>query len=173
MLALCHHLLVVKRKFISLRILPILLFSLIELNAIGQNEDKTGANYLRMNEVNSHAARHFLINFPKVNTIGWTKETDIYIASFQTGSSRAKAYYDNNGNFICCMKYCLVEELDRNLKAAIIAKFPECKILTVTQFTSLENQAYFVNIKCGEDIKTLCCNEDGIKITESFKDVGL
>ena len=157
----------------SLRFLPFLLFSLIEISARSQNSDKNGVNYLRINEVNSHAARHFITNFTMANSVRWIKETNVYIASFDAGHLTTKAYYDDNGNFICSIKHCLVEGLDSELKSAIIKKFPESKILNVTEFSNLEKQAYFINIKCGEYIKTLCCNDEGIKVTENFKDAGL
>jgi hypothetical protein len=161
------------RRFISLRFLSLWLFSLVVMNASSQNVDKNGFNYLRMNEVNSHAARHFLTNFSEANLVGWIKEPDLYVVRFTVGYSTAKAYYDDNGNFICCLKHCLSEELSSNLKSAIFNQFPECKILIVNELTNLEKQAYFINIKCGEYIKTLCCNDEGIKVTENFKDAGL
>lgn len=159
------------RNFIRFSI-SLLLLSLIEINALGQHS--VGASYasLRMNEVNIHAVRHFLENFPCVKGVFWTRDDDYYVASFHSGHSIDKAYYKFNGNFAFCEKYYLDDDMDVELKSTVLKLFPGSRIMLVTELSNFENKTYFVNIKTGPFIKTLRCNEDGIEITATIIDAG-
>ena len=126
-----------------------------------------------MNEVNSYAAKDFLTNFSEATWVRWIRGNDIFIARFNSGNSTGRAYYKKNGNFTYCIKYDPVDELDKNLKSAIFEKFPGCKIMIVKEVTDLEKRAFYINIKSGEFIKTLLCNDDGIQVTEIIKDAGI
>jgi len=155
----------INRKMISPRIITIVFLSLIEMHVRGQNAGDKGFAYLRMNEVNSFAAKHFLTNFSEATSVSWISESDFYIARFNDGHSTGRAYYKKNGNFTCCIKHDPVEELDKQIKSAIFDKFPGCKILIVTEITNLERKGYYINIKCGEYLKTLIYNDEGIRVT--------
>jgi hypothetical protein len=160
------------RRFFSLRFLSFLLLSLIVLNAVGQSSGKDGFVYLRMNEVNAHAARHFLTNFSPSTPVKWIREDHYYVASFGTGNSTVRAYYKNNVNFDYCIKHYLADDLDRDLRSAVLNKFPGCKIMIVTELTNLEKQAFFINIKDGAYIKTLRCTDEGMEVTEKIEESG-
>jgi hypothetical protein len=161
------------RKFVARCWLIFLLLSLIELNAIGQNSIKTHYANLRMNEVNIHAVRHFLDNFSQADGVIWNREEDYYVASFHSGHSIDQAYYKLNGSFAFCVKHYLADDLEGNLKSAILKEFPGSRIMLVTELTNLDSQTYYINIKSGNFIKTLRCNDDGIEITESITDAGI
>jgi hypothetical protein len=160
-------------KYIASRCLLLLLLSLIEINAIGQSSVRTSYANLRMNEVNIHAVRHFLDNFPQANEVIWNREDDYYVASFHAGHSIDKAYYKINGNFAFCIKHYMAEDLDGGLKSAVLKEFPGSRIMLVTELTNLDNQTFYINIKSGVFIKTLRCNDEGIEITESITDAGI
>ena len=148
----------------------ILLITLLSLNALSQPLNNNGHALLRMNEVNSHAARHFLENFSPSSTVKWFQDEQHYIATFQEGDSTDKVYYKNNGNFDFCIKYYRPEALEPYLKSIVFKKFPGCEILTVTELTNLESKELSIKIKDGIYIKTLSCSEEGIEITENIRD---
>ena len=161
------------RRMTSPRLLTILLLSIVALYARGQNSTDNGFAYLRMNEVNSYAAKHFLTNFSEATSVSWIRESDFYIARFNEGNATGRAYYKKNGNFTCCIKRDPVDELDKKIKSAIVEKFPGCKIMIVTEISNLERKGFYINIKCGEYIKTLLYNDEGIQVTENIKDAGI
>jgi hypothetical protein len=148
----------------------ILLITLLSLNALSQSLNNNGFALLRMNEVNSHAARHFLENFSPSSTVKWFRDEQHYIATFQEGDSTDRVYYNNNGNFDFCIKYYRPEALEPYLKSIVFKKFPGCEILTVTELTNLESKELSIKIKDGIYIKTLSCSEEGIEITENIRD---
>jgi len=148
----------------------ILLITLLNLNAISQTLDNNGFVLLRMNEVNTHAARHFMENFSPSSTVKWFQDEHHYVATFQEGDSTDKAYYKSNGNFDFCIKYYRADALEPYLKSILFKKFPGCEILTVTELTDLESKELSIKIKDGIYIRTLSCSEEGIEITENIRD---
>jgi hypothetical protein len=143
------------------------------MGAFGQSAYQPGFAYLRMNEVNSHAARHFLTHFSQATGVKWSRDDHYLIASFNSGGATARSYYKNNGNFAFCVKNYSVDALNGDLKSVIFKKFPGCKIILVTELTNQDKQAFYINIKCSGYIKTLCCNDEGIEVTENIIDAGI
>lgn len=147
-----------------------LLISLFTLKAVSQSLDHNGLALLRMNEVNAHAARHFLENFSPSSSVKWFQDEQHYIVTFQEGDSTNRAYYKNNGNFDFCVKYYRSDALESNLRSTVLRKFPGCDILTVTEITDLERTELSIKIKDGNYIRTLNCSGSSIEITENIRD---
>jgi hypothetical protein len=148
----------------------ILLLALLSLNVRSQRLDNNGFELLRMNEVNTHAARHFLTNFSPSSGVKWFLDKQHYIATFQEGDSTDRVYYKNNGNFDFCIKYYRSDALEPYLKSIVLKKFPGCEILTITELTNLERKELSIKIKDGIYIRTLSCSDSGIEITENIRD---
>jgi hypothetical protein len=151
---------------------PGLVLTLISfsLYAFSQHLDNNGFALLRMNEVNTHAARHFLENFSPSSTVKWYGDRQHIIATFHEGDSTDRAYYKSNGNFDFCIKYYRANALEPYLKSVVFKKFPGCEILTVTELTDLETKELSIKIKDGIYIRTLNCSDEGIEITENIRD---
>jgi|SRR5450432_53468 hypothetical protein len=149
-----------------------LVLMLLSMNVLGQRSDINGLAVLRMNEVNSHAARHFLTHFSPTTTVKWFQDEQHYVASFKEGDSTDRVYYKNNGNFDYCLKYYGVDDLDGNLKSSVLEKFPGCQIMTITELTDLEKKNLFIKIKDGAYIRTLSCSNEGIETIENIKNGG-
>ena len=148
----------------------ILLLALLSLNVRSQHLDNNGFELLRMNEVNTHAARHFLANFSPSSGVKWFQDEQHYIATFQEGDSTDRVYYKNNGNFDFCIKYYRSDALEPYLKSIVFKKFPGCEILTITELTNFERKELSIKIKDGNYIRTLSCSDSGIEITENIRD---
>jgi hypothetical protein len=96
------------------------------------------------------------------------------MASFESDESRTRVNYDNDGNFVFCLKYYPANALSADLKTAITKKFPGCQLRVVTEWTNvLYKKAIFVNIQDGHYIKTVRCDEDGLEITENIENAGI
>ncbi|HZZ75978.1 MAG TPA: hypothetical protein VFE04_08635 [Puia sp.] len=148
----------------------LMLLTLFTLNAPGQYLDNGGFASLRMNEVNSHAARHFLENFSSSTSVKWFQDEQHYIVTFQEGDSTDRAYYKNNGDFDFCIKYYRSDALEPYLRSVVLRKFLGCNILTVTEITDLERKELSIKIKDGKYIRTLNCSDGSIEITENIRD---
>src|SRR5450631_3306004 len=144
------------------------------MTAIGQTVYPDGSTSLRLNEVNSHAVRHFYSHFSPASTVKWVRDDHYYIACFNSDDSRTRVHYKSNGNFAFCLKYYPAEMLNGQLKSTILKKFPGCQIMVITELTDdLYKKALFVHIKDGLYLKTLQCDEQGIEITENIQDAGI
>jgi hypothetical protein len=148
----------------------ILLIGLLSLNAFSQPIDNNDFELLRLNEVNTHAVRHFLTNFSPSSPVKWFQDEHHYIVTFQEGDSTDRVYYKTNGNFDFCIKYYRSDALEPYLKSFVFKKFPGCKILTITELTDLERKELSIKIKDGLYIRTLSCSDAGIEITENIRD---
>ena len=148
----------------------ILMLITFSLNTFCQRLDDNGFSLLRMNEVNTRAARHFMANFSPSSTVKWFQDDLHYVATFTEGDSTDRVYYKSNGNFDFCLKYYRADALEPYLKSVVFKKFPGCEILTITEITDLEARELSIKIKDGIYIRTLNCSDEGIEITENFRD---
>ena len=161
------------RNFVSPPLILICAFLLTELNAHSQHAYKKEFSFLRLNEVKASAVRHFINHFSTASDIRWTSDEQYFIASFMDGHSRAKAYYKLNGNFAFCIKYYQADVLADEVKSAVMKKFPHSEIIMVTEISTLEKKAFYIDIIDGTSIKTLLCNVDGIEVTETRQNAGI
>ena len=165
---------VITRSKSSLRLFIFLIFSLVQIHAVGQSAYADGSAGLRLNEVNSRAARHFLNHFPQAAGVKWVRDDHYYVACFNSDDSRTRVYYTNDGNFSFCLKYFPADVLNADLSSAIFKIFPGCRIGVVTELTDdLYEKSIFVHIKDGTNCKTLRCDDQGIEVTENFKNAGI
>jgi hypothetical protein len=148
----------------------LLLLCLLNLSVPGQQLENNSFGLLRMNEINSHAARHFLANFSPSSAVKWFQDEQHYIATFEEADSTDRAYYKINGNFDFCIKYYRASALEPFVKSIVFKKFPGCEILTVTELTDLERSELSIKIKDGIYIRTLSCSDGHIEITENIRD---
>lgn len=155
-----------------LRLPFFLLLWLFSLNALAQDQDIKEYAVLRMNEVNSRAARHFLDNFSPSTKVKWYRDEKHYVATFGEADSTDRAYYKDNGDFDFCLKYFHPDALDQALRSTVLKKFPGCEIMVVTEFTDLEKTDLYIKIKDGSYIRTLSCSDEGIEVMENLKDIG-
>jgi hypothetical protein len=144
---------------------------LLTINARAQQPDMSFFTVLRLNEVNSYAAKHLLTNFSASTDVKWFREKNHYIAVCKEGDSTDRMTYKLNGNFENCIKYYSADALDRNVKSSVLKKFPGCKILVVTELTNLEKEELFIKIKDGSYIRTAHVSDEGMEITENILDV--
>jgi hypothetical protein len=143
---------------------------LLTIQVLGQQSDLSKSRVLRLNEVNTYAARHLLKNFAPTAEVTWIQEKHGFVALCNEGDSVVKVYYKLNGNFESCTKYYLADDLNVNLKSTLLKKFPGCKIMMVTEVTNLEKEELFIKIKDGAYIRTVHFSGDGMEITENFLD---
>lgn len=161
------------RRLIYLPLIFFGLFSMSGTRAVAQNAERYSNAVLRLNEVNSRAARHFLNHFSSASEVIWSRDKKFYVARFVSSNSTTRVYYRSNGNFDFCLKYYLDDGLNGDLKSAILKRFPGCQITTITEVTDLEKKEFYVNIRIGANIEILRCNEEGIEVMGNIKNAGI
>lgn len=144
----------------------------LSLNRYSVNNG-TPVAYLRLNEVNRDASRHFRDHFFKDGHEKWIRDNGFYIANFHDASVRSKVYYNRQGVFECYVKSYEADILNKELKTAILAQFQGYYIMTVMEISNLENEIYFIKIVTAANIKTLKCLDGKIEITEDYINGGI
>jgi len=164
----------------SLILFFILLFS-FPPSLSSQNYSSSGTSqvnntkpvYLRMNEVNSKASRHFRDHFLIDRTEKWTRERGLYIASFNKSNITTKVYYDLTGFFEYQVKYYGEYDLENDIRLAVLKKFEGYEIKSVIEINNLEKGTYFIKIANTTNIKTVKFLDGRMEVLESFINAGM
>jgi hypothetical protein len=129
--------------------------------------------FLRLNEINPAAYRHFREHFPNCNNENWVKDQKLYTAVFTNGSAITRVYYKLNGDFEWEVKSYGPELLGNELKALVCKSFAGYSIKTITEINDAEGAVYFIKIVSPSNIKTLKCTGNEISITEDYINGGI
>ena len=122
-----------------------------------------------MNEINSHAYRHFQRLFP----IGTSKEywfasADGYQVSFLLAGHHYQAFFDRHGAYRFSLLYYPGKEIPRIPGDLIKAKYPDYKIDVVTEITDGVKTFHLVKIINPVSIKTLSVCDGRIEVLEEL-----
>jgi hypothetical protein len=166
-----------------IRIFP-LFFLLLSISENSSSQDYLSANrfyannaepvtYLRLNEVNRNASRHFRDHFLSNGGEKWIRENGLYIASFNDARSINKVYYNSQGAFEYAAKFYGADGLNKELKSDVLKKFNGYYIKTVIEINNLEKEIFYINIVSPSNIKTLQCIDGNIEVTEDYINGGI
>jgi hypothetical protein len=126
-----------------------------------------------LNEINSHAYRHFQRLFPTgTSNEYWYVSADGYQVSFALAGRQCQAYFDRHGAYRYSLKYYPGKEIPRLAGDPIKAKYPEYRIDVVTEITDGEKTFYLVKIVNPVSIKTLSVSDGRIDLLEELTNAG-
>jgi hypothetical protein len=128
--------------------------------------------FLRINEVNAKAARHFANHFISDGQEKWTIIDGFYIASFILGGVRTEAFYTSRGGFAYTVKYYQADLLKEDIRTAVLKKYQDHIIDVVTEISILSDQVYFIKIKNSSNIKMIRIAGKEMEVTEDFANAG-
>jgi hypothetical protein len=122
-----------------------------------------------LNEINSHAFRHFQKLFPSgASKEYWFRSADGYQVSFLLDGHHFLAFFDKHGGFRYSLKYCPGKEIPRYTGDLIKAKYPDFQIDVVTEITDGEKTFHLVKIINAVSIKTLSIADGKIDVLEEL-----
>ena|GEM_PF-869827 len=122
-----------------------------------------------LNEINSHAYRHFQRLFPTgTSREYWFASSDGYQVSFLREGRHYTAYFDKHGVYRYSLKYYPGTEIPRSAGDPIMAKYPDYRIDVVTEITDGEKIFYLVKIVNPLCIKTLSVADGKIDLLEEL-----
>jgi len=109
-------------------------------------KDKTAASY--------KTSRSLFAEFGRVDNVKWSNAmNDMIKADFILDDEAICAFFDANGDFVASTKAVDFNELPKNLKTAINDKVPGANILTVFEFNSKTERAWFVETELNNEKK--------------------
>lgn len=115
----------------------------------------TRETYLRLNEVDIHAARHFMKQFSNVTDAKWLRIDGGYLVRFTNEGNRNDAFYDNRGRFIQSSSYFRENDSPAEIKELINKTFPGYTIMVTTKISVGSKTYYRLHISNPNFIKTL------------------
>jgi hypothetical protein len=119
-----------------------------------------------LNEISTHAFRHFHRSFRDITQENWYKMEDGYIVWFTENSRRSQAHYDRNGSFLYSLKYLAPSEISGDLRRRVMDKYPGYSINVVTEINTGDKILFLVNIIGDHSIKTLAVHEGQMEVAE-------
>ena len=125
-------------------------------------------NFLRLNEINRHAAKHFRDFFSTEGTEKWIKENDCYIANYKEGNSQVNVYYNIHGDFKYSTKAYGMQSLNKEISKTVLQKFSDYNIKMVLEITDLQKSIYFIKLANTHFIKTVKFQEGRMELMETF-----
>src|SRR5262249_48506056 len=118
-----------------------------------------------LNEINSHAYRHFQRLFPAgTSNEYWFSSGDGYQVSFLLAGRHHQAFFDRHGAYRYSLSYYPEKEIPRNPGDLIRAKYPDYRIDVVTEITDGEKTFHLVKIINPARIKTLSVCDGKIEV---------
>lgn len=154
--------------------------------ALGQNDihpaaytyndqGNTISSNIPLNEINSHAWRHFHHNFPTATgDESWYYSTQGYQVSFTLNGRPYQAYFDTHGYYRYSLHHYAGKEIPREPGELIRRKYPDYQLNVVTEITDGEKIVYLVRLVSPTRIKTisLCDGEIQVVAEEAIDDPG-
>lgn len=138
----------------KIKILSLCLFSVISAGAVFAGDSININLPVKVSELFHHT-------FPEVEKVTWYKLEASYEAYFKNSDNCVcKIFYSQTGKLLYTLKYYLGGELPLFIKTVLAEKYPDKKILNVTEvyansttiyYIILENKTRFYKVKVGED----------------------
>ncbi len=143
-------------------------------NSYSQNYGATnvsGVPYLRLNEINATAARHFIRHFSSNGQEKWEMSEDCFIAIYSEagGSIENKVYYTKNGHFMYSVRTYGEDQLNPLLKRVTLDKFEAYTIKSVLEISDLKSTSYFFHIANSTNFKTVKYFDGRFEVTETYQ----
>ena len=130
-------------------------------------------HYLRLNEVNAHAARDFIRRFPAITTEKWLRTATGYSAKFSDNDVLSNVYYDRAGHYINTIRYYEEKNIPAGLKNLLRSEFSDYTIVAATELIKEKEKSFYFHIKNRKRIKTVRIVSDTIEITADFRNAEL
>lgn len=121
-----------------------------------------------LNEINTHAFRHFRKLYPGISGESWIKTEEGYIVSFSEHGLRSQVHFDQRGGFLYSVKYYGAADFDRDLAGLINRRYPGYNIEVVTEITDNEKIFYLVKIETSTSLKTISVNDGKLEVIEEL-----
>jgi hypothetical protein len=128
-----------------------------------------GIHYLRLNEINAHAARDFTGRFPAITTQKWLRTATGYSAKFSENDVPNNVYYDRGGHYINTIRYYAEKNIPVRLINVLRSEFSDYTILAATELISEKEKSFYLHIKNRTRIKTVKIVADTIEVTADFR----
>jgi hypothetical protein len=143
------------------------------LSAAGTSheEGKPFKSNVALNDINIHAFRHFMRNFPAATDEYWLKTNTGYIVKFKTDVILHEVYYKLNGGFQYSVRYYEEKNLDEVLTARIKNQYSGYSIGVITEITESDRLVYLIKITNPHSIKTIQFSDGKLELIDDLENL--
>src|SRR5215831_14141838 len=117
--------------------------------------------YMRLNEVNMQAARHFKKKF-STDDEKWTKLNTGYLATYFEHSVATLVYYDTRGKFLYGVKHFNETTVPADLRQMIRRQYENYTIIGMNEIITEDNSYYLTYIQSNRLQKTVRIDDQGM-----------
>src|SRR3977135_960232 len=120
--------------------------------------------------VNEKLLQTFKESFPNAEQVSWKELTETYVVNFVEDGIRSAIIYEKNGAFISSTRYYKERTLPYYLLINIKKRYPEKKILGVTEVATATDIYYYLQLEDKTVITTIKMDSEGnLVIVEKLK----
>ena len=156
-----------KNIIIPIKIGSVLLFFFLLNNPLQSQENSRGfSSSIRLNEINTHAFRHFRKNFSYVSNENWSKSESGYVVRYIHDDLVNQAFYDFQGNFMYDVKFVGEKDLDKEIISRVCKEFPGYVIDAINEVNGVDDSVYLFSLKNKMIVKNIMVTETEIKVID-------
>ena len=111
--------------------------------------------------VNEKLLQTFKESFPNAEQVSWKELTETYVVNFVEDGIRNAIIYEKNGTFISSTRYYQERNLPYYLLVNIKKRYPEKKILGVTEFSTTTDISYYLQLEDKTVVTTIKMDSEG------------
>lgn len=126
-------------------------------------------HYLRLNEINAHAARDFAGRFSEITTGKWLRSTTGYTVKFSENEVLCYVYYDRAGYFIKTIRYYVEKNIPVRFRNALRSEFSDYAIVAATELITEKEKSFYFHLKNRKKIKTVRIVSDIIEVIADYR----
>jgi len=111
--------------------------------------------------VNEKLLQTFKESFPNAEQVNWKELNETYVVNFVDDGIRNAIIYEKNGTFVSSTRYYQERTLPYYLLVNIKKRYPEKKILGVTEVATVTDISYYLKLEDKTVITTIKMDSEG------------
>jgi hypothetical protein len=127
----------------------------------------------RLNDIPSHAYRHFAKNYPQAEQTIWSKQSGGYQVRFNASGTLCQANYDRFGNFLHGIRYLEAGQIDGQLLRRLKREFPGFDPDIVSEVNNESRTVYVITLKNAFSMKSVVLREGVFQVIDDLDYAGL
>lgn len=120
--------------------------------------------------INEKLLQTFKESFPNAEQVNWKELKESYVVDFIEDGVRSEIIYEKTGTFVSSTRYYQEKNLPYYLLINIKKRYPEKKILGVTEISTIDDIFYYIKMEDKTVVTTIKLDSEGnLVLVEKLK----
>ena len=120
--------------------------------------------------INEKLLQTFKESFPNAEQVNWKELKETYVVDFVEDGVRSEIIYEKSGTFVSSTRYYKEKNLPYYLLINIKKRYPEKKILGVTEISTIDDIFYYIKMEDKTVVTTIKLDSEGnLVLVEKLK----